>query len=169
MNWNPISALVGSKSDGPDQFTKQQEFSKLIRTYEFRVTAASGAMVPPDLSDRLANVVAVIPHFAKRDVILTGLVMILEICEKSPGQAVPELKLGRFKSRGQSSLGFRVPLELDRRLTNLISSLPGVSKRDVIVAGLDLVLTKCEAINGGPFSSAQDPTGRRGAQLHGAR
>ena len=161
MNWNPISALVGRKGEGPDQSTKQQEFSKLIQSYDFRVTAPSGAMVPPDLSERLANVVAALPQFAKRDVILTGLVMILEICERSPGQAVPELKLGGFKSRGQSSLGFRAPLELDRRLTNLISSLSGVSKRDVIVAGLDLILTKCEAINGGPFISAQDQMGPR--------
>jgi hypothetical protein len=156
MNWKTISNLMGRKDVTPDQLAKQQEFAKLIRIYDFRITAPSGAMVPPGLSERLANVVAALPQFAKRDVVLTGLVMILEICERSPGQAVPELKLGGFKSRGQTSLGFRAPLELDRRLTNLISSLSGVSKRDVIVAGLDLILTKCEALNGGPFPATQD-------------
>jgi hypothetical protein len=111
-------------------------------------------MVPPELTERLTNLVTAVPLFARRDVVLTGLTRIFEICEQAPGQFVPELKLGAFKCRGQTSLGYRAPLEMDRRLTQLINSLPGVSKRDVIVAGLDLILTQCEAINGGPFPSA---------------
>jgi hypothetical protein len=155
MNWNPLSALVGKKNDDLDQLTKRQEIAKLIRIYDFRITAPAGAMVPPELSERLTNLASAVPEYTKRDVILTGLTMILEICEHSPGKTAPELKLGGFKCRGQASLGFRTPVELDQRLTKVINSLPDISKRDVIVAGLDLILAQCEAINGGPFPSAQ--------------
>jgi len=154
MNWNPISTLMGRKNEAPDAQANQQEIVKLIQVYECRVTAPCGVMVPPDMADRLTNLVNALPSFAKRDVALTGLTRILEICEQAPGQTVAELKRGAFKCRGQISLGFRVPVDLDQRLTQLIKSLPGISKRDVIVAGLDLILSKCEAINGGPFLSS---------------
>jgi hypothetical protein len=154
MNWNPLSSLIGRKNEEPAQLAKCQEISRLIQVYDFRVTAPLGAMVPPDLAERLTNLITAAPDLSKRDVVLTGLARILDICERTPTRPVPELKLGTFKCRGQTSLGFRAPLDVDRRLTQFISSLPGISKRDVIVAGLDLILTECETINGGPFPPA---------------
>jgi hypothetical protein len=163
MSWKTLSALIGRRDEVPGQSSKQQEIAKLIRLYDFRVTASAGTMVPPQLAERLTNLVNAIPLFAKRDVVLTGLAKILEICERTPGQPVPELKLGNFRSRGQTSLGFRVPLDLDQRLTDLINGRSGVSKRDVIVAGIDLILSECEALNGGPFPSAEMPTDSKGS------
>jgi hypothetical protein len=127
----------------------------LIGVYDSRVTAQGSAMVPPEMAERLEHFLITFPSFGKREIILAGLAKILDVCERSPGQAVPELKLGAFKCRGQTSLGFRVPLDLDQRLTSVLNSLPRVSRRDVLVAGIDLILTKCEAINGGPFRSSQ--------------
>jgi len=156
MNWKTISGLISRKDEMQSQAAKQNDISKLIRIYDCRVTASTGAMVPAEMAERLSNLITALPEYAKRDVVLTGLTMILEICERTPKQPALELRLGAFKSRGQTSLGLRSPLELDRRLTKVVQSFPGVSKRDVIVAGLDLILTKCETINGGPFASTQD-------------
>ena len=124
MNWKTISALIGRQHEEPGR-----------RVYDFRVTAGAGSMVPAEMAERLTDLVTAVPLFSKRDVILTGLAKILETCEPAPGQPVPELKLGAFKSQGQTSLPFRVPLDLDARLINLINSRPGISKRDLIVAG----------------------------------
>jgi hypothetical protein len=146
---------MGRRNEEPANLAKRLEIEKLIQVYECRVSAPSGAMVPPNLAERLTNLVAAVPTFSKRDVVLTGLVKILDICDRSPGRAVPELRLGTFKCRGQTSLGFRAPMDLDRRLTEVTNSIPEISKRDVIVAGLDLILAECEAINGGPFPSAE--------------
>ena len=43
----------------------------------------------------------------------------MEICEHAPGQRVPELKLGSFESRAQTSFGFRIPMEMEARLRKL--------------------------------------------------
>jgi predicted DNA-binding protein len=157
MSWKSLSALMGSNRKDRDSVeqVKQQEITKLIRVFESRVTTNGATMIPPELAERLENLVSAVQVFVKRDVVLTGLSRILEICERSPGQIVPELKLGAFKSRGQTSIGFRVPLDLDDRLTKLVSSRPGLSKRDVVMAGLDLILSECEKVNGGLFASPE--------------
>jgi hypothetical protein len=109
----------------------------------------------PEMAERLTRFVAAMSAFTKRDVIFSGIAELQEICERTPGQPAPELKLGAFRSRGQVSLGFRIPLDLDERLNKLLRGMPRISKRGVIVAALDLILTRCESINGGPFSWAE--------------
>ena len=154
MNWNSISALMGRKNEEPASLAKKQEIAKLIRVYDSRVTACATTSISADLAERLSNFVNEMPTLAKRDVGLTGLVQLMEICERSPGQRVPELKLGSFESRAQTSFGVRMPMELEERLRKLLRSLPGVTKRHVISAGLDLILSQCEQLNGGPFPSS---------------
>lgn len=110
-------------------------------------------MIPPEMADRLGNLIAAVPALKKRDVVLTGLEEILEVCEQSMEQPPAALKLGAFESRGRTSFGFRLPIALDERLTNFVNCHPGVSRRDVALAGIDLFLRKCEVINGGPFPS----------------
>lgn len=153
MPWKNFGSLLGRKGSDPSQSGLDIEIAKLIRVFDCRVNASGSTLIPAELDQRLTNLMSRIPGFSRKDVVLTGLDQLLEICERTPGCPVPELKLGSFKSRGQTSLGFRIPLDLDTRLTGLLRSLPSISKRDVIVAALDLILTQCEALNGGPFSS----------------
>jgi len=145
MNWKTISGLMGRKDEESGQMAKRQQIAKLIRIYDSKVNAGAATLIPADMAKRLSNFVAEMSSFSKRDVVLTGLVQLMEICERAPGQLVPELKVGSFESRGQTSLGFRIPLELDDRLKRLLRSLPG------------LILTECETINRGPFPSADEP------------
>jgi hypothetical protein len=155
MNWKTISGLVGRKDDASDQQTKRLEIAKLIRIYDSRVTAGVATLIPADVAERLSDFISEMRAYAKRDVALTGLVQLMDVCEPAPGQRVPELKLGAFDSRAQTPLGFRIPMDLDDRLARLLRSLPGIRKRHIISAALDLILTQCESINGGPFPSAQ--------------
>jgi len=149
-----MSVLTGRKDEEPAKLAKEQEFARMIRVFDSRVTAHASILIPADLAERLSGFINEMPAFSKRDVGLTGLVELMEICEHAPGQRVPELKLGSFESRAQSSFGFRIPMEMEARLRKLLRSLPGVTKRQVICAGLDLILAQCEAINGGPFPSS---------------
>ena len=109
----------------------------------------------PEMADRLAGLIAAVPGLTKRDVVLTGLSLVLEACEEAPERALQILRIGAFESRGKVSLGVNVPLDLDHRLGEFVARTPGVSRRDVAMAGIDLVISRCEKINGGPFFVGQ--------------
>jgi hypothetical protein len=165
MNLNTISALMGRNKEEPSQLTKEQQITKLIRIYDSRVTAGTDTVIPADVGERLSDFICEMPSFSKRDVVLTGLAQLMDICERMPGQRVPELKVGCYESRAQMRFCFRIPLELEDRLRKLLRSLPGIAKRHVITAGLDRILTQCETINGEPFASADvQPASREAGQ-----
>jgi hypothetical protein len=129
----------------------QDEIKNLMRTYESRVQVSLGVSMPPEMANRFDNLIAAIPDVSRRDFVLTGVEIILQTCEKKPDQTNSLLKLGAFESRAKVNRAVKSPPELDERLTRFVNSLPGVSRRDVAVAAIDLMLTKCERINGGPF------------------
>jgi hypothetical protein len=104
------------------------------------------------LAERLQNLVNAVPSLTNRVVILTGMAAVLEQCEQAPDLVDSTLKLGSYESRATVSLNLRIPAELDERLTKLIKSHPKLKRRDVAAAGLDWILARCEAANGGLFT-----------------
>jgi hypothetical protein len=154
MSWKTLSNLVSGRSDDREARTTRQELEKLIRTFDNRVQVPFGAAVYPGIAERLANFGNAVPSIPKRDIILTALHEILEVCEGAPDRAIEALKIGCFESRGKVNLSTKITLEMDERLNRLLKILPGVSRRQVVEAGLDLVLSRCETINGGPFPPA---------------
>jgi hypothetical protein len=139
----------------PDKNMIQAEIKNLMRTYDSRVQVSLGVSMPPEMADRLADLIIAVPGISRRDLVLTGVEMILQTCEKAPDQIGTLLKIGTFESRGKVTGAVKCPPELDERLTRFVNSVPGVSRRDVTVAAIDLMLAKCERINGGPFPQAR--------------
>jgi hypothetical protein len=130
---------------------KQQAILSLLRTYDARVQADLSLAMPSHLADRLDRLIAKVPGITKRNVALTGVEMFLEICENSPELASQMLKDVGFEARGKVSLTSKIPLALDERLARFIAAHSGISRRAAAAAGMNLVLTRCEEINGGPF------------------
>jgi hypothetical protein len=151
MTWKTIATLTARKDDPPDLPAKQREIRALIQKFDTRVQATLSLSMPPEMADRLATLIVGVPGISKRDVVLTGIDVLLTACEKAPQETRSLLKIGAFDSRGRVSLTVKAPLDLDERLTKFVNQSPGVSRRDVAVSAIDLVLAECEKINGGPF------------------
>jgi hypothetical protein len=155
MAWKLNTGLVGAKNEDPALKTKQREIQQLIRTFENRVQVPFGSAVFPELAERLDSLLKVVPTLSKKEVIITALDHILELCETAPERAIENLKIGAFESRGKVNLTTKIPVEMDERLTRLIKRFPEISRRQIAEAGLDLLLSKCETANGGPFLQAE--------------
>lgn len=151
-----MAALVGRKDQNTEHLAKQREMLGLFRTFDSRVQAMLSVSTPPEMADRLECLVAAVPGISKRDVVLTGIQSMLEACERAPDDVLQILKVGAFKSRGKVTFGVSVPMDLDERLGSLVKTRDRLSRRDVALAGIDFVISKCEQINGGPFSPVRD-------------
>jgi len=146
-----ITNLSNRKDDSAGQSSKQREIAALLREFDTRIQASLNVSMPPEMADRLEAMVVAVPGISKRDVVLTGVEVLLEACEKAPQETRSLLKIGAFDSRGRVNLTVKAPMDLDERLTKFVNQSPGVSRRDVAMSAIDLVLAECEKINGGPF------------------
>jgi hypothetical protein len=117
----------------PDKNMIQDEIRNLMRTYESRVQVSLGVSMPPEMADRLQDLIIAVPGISRRDLVLTGVEIIMQTCEKSPDQIGAMLKIGAFESRAKVTGSVKSPPELDERLTRFVNSVPGVSRRDVTV------------------------------------
>jgi hypothetical protein len=150
MTWKGITSLVGRKIDDRAK-AKQQAILSLFRTYDARVQADLSVAMPGELADRLDRFIAAVPGITKRNVVLTGVELFLEACESNPGLAPQMLKDVGFESRGKVSLCSKIPLALDERLARFVAVHGSISRRAAAAAGMNLLLSKCEELNGGPF------------------
>jgi hypothetical protein len=150
MTWKGITSLVGRKNEDTAR-AKQQAILSLFRNYDARVQADLSVAMPGELADRLDRLIAAVPGITKRNVVLTGVELFLEACENNPESAPQMLKNVGFEARGKVSLCSKIPLALDERLSRFVAAHGSISRRAVAAAGMNLLLSKCEHINGGPF------------------
>lgn len=135
---------------------KQQALLGMFGTYEARVQADLSLAMPPDLASRLEGLMAAVPGTPKRSVVLTGVELLIETCEKDPGLAQQLVKAAGLHSRGKVCLSVKIPLDLDEQLSKFLAS-NGISRRAAAAAGINLVVSKCEQVNGGPFVMPDSP------------
>lgn len=160
MTWKKLTNLIGSAGDREER-GRQSEIRNVFYDFHSRVQASLGVGLPPPLADRIDRLIGAVPGISKKAIVATGVLMILEMYEGSPEKFSQIVKARASQTKGRVALCVSIPLELHERLAKFISTVGNISQRDVAVAGIDLALSKCEALNGGPFPALPS--------IHGAK
>jgi hypothetical protein len=131
--------------------SKRAEIESLIRTYDFGKQGDFASTMPPELAHRLNNLHASIPTISKLRVILTGIECVLDTGSDATEVILLLHKALPIEVRYTTSLTMQIPSGLSERLAQFLKQARGISKRELLAAGLILILAKCETKYGGPF------------------